>query len=261
MSLDECTCPIDYREAYYGTEKPDFIAKATEDREWANLAWSDRLEAFERHTAGRRILDIGCGPGFFLKCAQDRGWRCHGVDPSRQACAHARSLGLSVTEDYFGPGLSLGRFGVVHMNNVLEHVEDPENFLRQAVSLVNAGGLICVSVPNDNTPFQRAAAKMRDLPNWWLSPHHKSYFDFASLTSLVEKLGCTVLGRTTSFPMEMFILMGLDYVRSETLGKYCHTRRKSFDMALDNETRRRFYRALADAGFGREAVITARVKT
>ena len=65
----------------------------------------------------------------------------------------------------------------------------------------------------------------------------------------------------TSFPMEMFLLMGLDYTKDSALGRSCHNQRKRFDLALDNagfrEARRSFYRALAQAGLGREALVIA----
>ena len=52
-------------------KSPTFIAHAGEDQDWFELAQSDRLEIFEKllPPARRRLLDIGCGPGFFL---QDR---------------------------------------------------------------------------------------------------------------------------------------------------------------------------------------------
>jgi hypothetical protein len=61
--------------------------------------------------------------------------------------------------------------------------------------------------------------------------------------------------------MEMFLLMGENYTAEPALGRACHTRRKRFDLALAetglNEVRQHFYRVLADAGLGREAIIFA----
>ena len=92
-----------YREDYYASEKPTFLAHAGEDQAWAQLAQTDRLEIFETLLPPdrRRLLDIGCGPGFFLETAMRRGWLAQGIEPSRQAAAHARGLGASVTEGFF----------------------------------------------------------------------------------------------------------------------------------------------------------------
>ena len=255
-----------YRELYYSVEKPTFLAHAGEDQDWAGLAQVDRLEIFEGLVGRdqRRLLDIGSGPGFFLKTAKLRGWQVMGIEPSRQAAAHAQSLGVDVVEGFFNadnaPGL--GRFDVVHMNNVLEHVPDPASLLILARDLLSTKGLICINVPNDFSPLQIAGRAAVDANEWWIAPpHHLNYFDFDSAVSLLERLGFQVVERTTSFPMEMFLMMGEDYTKDQTVGRACHERRKRFDLALEasdsGKTRRAFYRALASAGLGREAVIIA----
>lgn len=255
----------EYREKYYAEEKPTFLAHAGEDQEWAILAQADRLESFERllGPGRRRLLDIGSGPGFFLKAAAERGWRVLGVEPSRQAAAHARGLGVDVAEGFFNAETApaLGRFDAVNLNNVLEHVPAPIELLILARECLEPGGVLCVNVPNDFSPLQAAAAA-NGLKPWWIAPpHHLNYFDFASLSNLLERLGFTVAERTTSFPMEAFLLMGDNYVGDAVLGRACHTKRKRFDLALENaglrETRRAFYRALAETGIGREAVVIA----
>ena len=90
-------------------------------------------------------------------------------------------------------------------------------------------------------------------------PHHLNYFDFDSLAALYERLGFTSRERTTSFPMEQFLMMGLNYTTDPALGRACHAQRKRFDLAFERagftETRRAFYRALAETGLGREAVL------
>src|SRR5258707_10300420 len=260
--------PIDldavYREEYYTLEKPDFIVFAEEDQQWAELAQTDRLAIFERLLPRdrRRLLDIGCGPGWFLKTAKERGWQVRGIEPSRQAAAHARSLGIDFVENFFSaksaPGL--GTFDAVHLNNVLEHVPNPIEVLTLARDVLTPGGLLCVNVPNDFTPFQRSACTALSLPEWWVAPpHHLNYFDFDSLAALYERLGFTERDRTTSFPMEQFLMMGLDYTTDPALGRACHAQRKRFDLAFERaglkETRRAFYRALAETGLGREAVL------
>jgi SAM-dependent methyltransferase len=255
-----------YREAYYTEEKPTFLAHAGEDQDWAELAQKDRLDCFERLLPAqrRRLLDIGCGPGFFLKTAKERGWQVLGLEPSRQAAAHARSLGLDVIEGFFNADTAaqLGRFDAVHLNNVLEHVPDPADVVKRSRGLLAPGGILCLNVPNDFTPFQASARASLSLPEWWVAPpHHLNYFDFTSLSHLVTRAGFEVREKTTSFPMEAFLLMGFDYTKDAALGRSCHNQRKRFDLALEKagyqETRRAFYRALAEAGLGREAVVIA----
>jgi SAM-dependent methyltransferase len=263
---DPAALAREYAENYYTQEKPDFIAHAREDQDWFALAQTDRLELFEGLLAPtrRRLLDIGCGPGFFLKTAIARGWNAAGIEPSRQAAAHARSLGASVTEGFFSAATApgLGRFDAINLTNVLEHVPDPVAILTAARGLLDPGGVLCVGVPNDFSPFQIAAQNAAGLDDWWVAPpHHLNYFDFESLSALLARLGLKVRERMTSFPMEAFLMMGERYVGDPALGRACHAKRKNFDFALEaaglKETRRAFYRALANQGLGREAVVIA----
>lgn len=255
-----------YREDYYASEKPTFLTHAGEDQAWAQLAQTDRLEIFEALLPPdrRRLLDIGCGPGFFLETAMRRGWLAHGIEPSRQAAAHARGLGAAVTEGFFNSESAgaLGAFDVVHLNNVLEHIPDPAHLITLAHGLLEPGGIICINVPNDFSPMQLAGMTATGAADWWVAPpHHLNYFDFESLTNLLDRLGFTSAARTTSFPMEAFLMMGENYIGDSGLGRACHNRRKKFDLAFEaaglKATRRAFYRALAEAGLGREAVVIA----
>ena len=275
---DPASLEREYRENYYSEEKPSFIAHAGEDQDWFELAQNDRLAIFERllpasassseaggqKNARRRLLDIGCGPGFFLKTAIARGWQGHGMEPSVQAAAHARSLGATVTEGFFNyeSSLRLGRYDVVNLTNVLEHVPDAAQTLSRAASLLEPGGVLCVGVPNDFSLFQIAARTVADTGDWWLAPpHHLNYFDFESLEGAIEKLDLKLVERTTSFPMEAFVMMGDNYVGDPSLGRACHNKRKNFDLAFEKAgltaTRRDFYRAMAKLGIGREAVVIA----
>lgn len=258
-----------YRDEYYARDKPAFLTHAAEDQAWARLADSDRLEAIETLLPAerRRLLDIGCGPGYFLQTAVERGWDAHGIEPSRHAAAHARALGAQITEGFFNSesAATLGRFDAVNLCNVLEHVPDPAHLIRLAHDVLEPGGVVCVTVPNDFSPLQMAGRAALNTPEWWVAPpHHLNYFNFDSLSALLSHFGFAPQARTTSFPMEAFLMMGDNYVNHPILGRTCHNRRKKFDMAFEaaglKDTRRGFYRALADLGIGREAVVIA-VKT
>ena len=118
-------------------------------------------------------------------------------------------------------------------------------------------------VPNDYSPFQDALRTACDLPPWWVAPpHHVNYFDFDSLAGLVARCGFEVLRRDATFPIDMFLLMGDNYLGNDELGRACHARRMRFETNLDKagkgEVKRRLYGALAELGLGREVQILAR---
>ena len=89
-------------------------------------------------------------------------------------------------------------------------------------------------------------------------PDHVNYFTFDSLGRVLESLGLEVVDAIGDFPMEMFLLMGDDYVADRTLGPQCHRRRVAFELGLTGELRRSIYRNLARAQTGRNCFVFAR---
>ena len=257
----------EYRHEYYAREKPLYIERYREDLEWWTMVYVERLETFERLVGpGRRkLLEIGSGPGFFLQAGKERGWDVLGVEPAVKAWEHAQSLGLEVLNDVFDDEVRcrLPLFDGVHLSAVLEHVPNPAQMLRAIGDTLNPGGVLCVVVPNDFSEFQRASRETEGLRPWWIAPpHHLNYFNFDSLEALVERMGFTVEVRDTTFPIDMFLLMGEDYVDNDEVGRSCHRRRMRFETNLQRaglvELKQRFYRACAGLGIGREIVLFAR---
>jgi SAM-dependent methyltransferase len=256
-----------YKSHYYGTEKPLYLERYTEDQAWWDLTYRDRYDTFESFLpAGRRrILDVGSGPGLFLLTGKARGWKPIGVEPGEQPAAHSRGLGLEIVEDFLTPEVAarLGTFDVVHMSEVLEHIPDPVAFLGMSSQLLDRGGLICIVVPNDYNPLQKVLREAEGYQPWWVAPpHHLNYFTPKSLRGLLERTGFEVLHTEGTFPIEFFLLFGDNYVGNDTLGRQCHGRRKRLEVMMERggqtPLRRRLYQALAAEGIGREVMMFGR---
>ena len=88
-----------------------------------------------------------------------------------------------------------------------------------------------------------------------------NYFSASSLTSLLSSAGLDVFHRQASFPMEMFLLFGDDYVSNGDLGRICHQKRIQFEQNLvkhgHGDKLTDFYSALADLNLGRQIVVYA----
>lgn len=254
-----------YKDEYYTTEKKDYIDYAIEDLEWWETTYSDKYDTFETYITsdGKSILDIGCGPGYFLLYGKKRGWDCYGVDPSSVASKHAQDNGLNISNALFDKNdYHDMKFDVIHMHNVLEHISNPIQLVNDATSLLKAGGILCVGVPNDFSPFQKILWKNLDFKPWWLAPpHHINYFTPESLTKLIEKNKLNVFLKESSFPMELFLLLGDNYIDNPKLGREMHFKRKKFDLALsknDNNLKRELYQSLAKLNLGREIILYAK---
>jgi len=258
-----------YREQYYLNEKPLYFKRYQEDLDWWNLTYEFRYRKFETllGTDRRKILDVGSGPGIFLQHGIQRGWKGVGIEPSRLAAQHSRDLGLEIIEEFLSEDNvgSLGLYDIVHMSQVLEHVPDPAAMVNLSWQLVLPGGLYCIVVPNDYNPFQKALTDACGFKPWWVSPpHHINYFSYDSLGRLLTRNGFDIVSGTTTFPIDMFLLMGDNYVGSDETGRECHRRRMDFERNLiragKSELLEEIYTAFSKLGLGRELLVIARKK-
>ena len=141
----------------------------------------------------------------------------------------------------------------------LEHLPDPVGLLRDVAALLAPQGFLVIRVPNDFNVLQLSAQKTLGKAPWWVAvPDHVNYFTYRSLRGLLQRLGWEVVYAQGDFPMEMFLLMGDDYVAHPEVGARCHRKRQQLELALSGEDRRAWYRALAEAGLGRNCLMMAK---
>lgn len=255
-----------YEEEFY-LSQTDYIKNHTEDLDWWSIEHNEKYDLFDELLSecdtNKRILDIGSGPGYFLKVGKDRGWDVKGIEPGKPAYIFAtEKLGLNVINDFFSSKnyRDFGLFNVVHMNNVLEHVHEPKALLSLAYEIVESGGVICITVPNDYNPLQKVVVDHLEKEPWWVVPKdHINYFNCNSLSRLIEEAGFKIVYTTASFPLEFFLLMGDDYVGNGPLGREIHGKRKKFDLAMaesgNNRLKRQIYNKLSEIGLGREITV------
>jgi SAM-dependent methyltransferase len=243
--------------------------EAQVERAWlAATLHADVIDAIERGTGSgipRSVLDIGCGTGDLIRSLVDAGWDARGTEPAAEIAAAGRASGLDIAVTPAHAFLHEWRasarpgFGAVTLLNVLEHVPDPVELLRDVAGALVPGGCLVVRVPNDFSPLQAAALRTLGGDPWWVvAPDHINYFDHASLRGLAERLGFEVFEQSADYPMELFLLMGSDYRRRPRVGSAVHHKRRTLELALEPETRRRLGQAWAAAGIGRNAFLAAR---
>ena len=158
---------------------------------------------------------------------------------------------------------SLGQFDAVNMSEVLEHIPDPAGLLSLVYGRLSDDGLLCLTVPNDFNPFQLALRDHLGFRDWWVAPpHHINYFDAESLSKLIEISGFMVLHKEATFPIDMFLLMGENYIGNDVVGRECHGRRKNFEGALLKaglgDLKKKLYERLIELNIGREITLYAK---
>lgn len=144
----------------------------------------------------RRLLDIGCGTGYFLDIARGRGWQVEGVDISPEAVQYARShYRLTVHQgDAFQLPPCGDTYDAITFWDVLEHVPNPLEQLFQAHRLLKPGGVLAVSTPNVLGFSTRLAGRGSSIFNPY---EHLYYFSIQTLRALLIKAGFRMLRCTT----------------------------------------------------------------
>lgn len=135
------------------------------------------------------LLDIGCGYGFFLELARQRGWRVYGVEPCAHARAYATSKSLEVdSKNIFARAYKDETFDVVTLFYVLEHLPDPLRYLKEINRILKPGGLLLARVPH-TTPLVKFL-KILGIPNRLYDvPSHLSDFSPSTIAMALAKTG------------------------------------------------------------------------
>jgi len=261
-----------YIEEFYSSAYKQFnnssLKVQKEDKVFFDSRWESIFNrCLEYFGDGKQLsmFDIGCGFAQALLYFREKGMEVSGLEPAMEAIEYAKTQGLKVfqaqIEDFNCVGSK--RFDVVLLLNVLEHLRYPaETLLSMKEKILKPKGLLIINVPNEFNDFQLIASEEFRLDNWWVCPpNHINYFSAKSLKHLLAKCDYNIFDYQSSFPLEMFMLMGDVYVGDSKLGKMCHQRRVKFEYLMKKhgkaEKLRRFYKYLADLDLGREITIYA----
>ena len=131
--------------------------------------------------AGSRILDVGCGTGYFLHAAQQQ-WEAWGLDPAPEAVAYCQGRGLNRVS--VGSVADLGkpswpRFGAICFFDVLEHLDDDLGALKATAAMLSPGGLVLATVP-----AYKWLWSSHDTQN-----HHRRRYTRGMLQKVLEQAG------------------------------------------------------------------------
>jgi SAM-dependent methyltransferase len=167
-------------EAFYRElEHPEYFTRARPEFQ--------RTLQFARRRELKRVLDVGCGSGYFLDQAKLAGLETYGLELNSQAAEKARAKGHTIL-----PGLLhelkraqlSGGLDLITLFQVLEHVPDPLALMKQAAALLDSGGYIAVAVPSIRGPGR---FQPWDPAQW--PPHHLSWWRLADFEHLAVAAG------------------------------------------------------------------------
>ncbi|MFF8030768.1 MULTISPECIES: class I SAM-dependent methyltransferase [unclassified Streptomyces] len=113
---------------------------------------ADQVEAYDGPVAGRVVVDVGGGGGYFTEEFRRRGAHAYLFEPDARELAGKPPRGTVIADGYLLP-LADGAADVTFTSNVLEHVADPGTFLSELARVTRPGGLIYVSFTNWLSPW------------------------------------------------------------------------------------------------------------
>jgi SAM-dependent methyltransferase len=133
-----------------------------------------------------RLLDIGCGSGWFLSQMRAQGWDVTGVEPNAAAANFGKTeQGLNIF-----PGSLLDAkfparsFDYVRMNHSFEHIEHPNQVLDEAYRILADNGKLMIGVPN------RDSFNARFFGRYWhhlALPVHTFSYSVQTLSQMLRK--------------------------------------------------------------------------
>ncbi len=259
------------KEFYYIDDKRDsYLSDTEKDTDYRELLHEDKYSNLIRlgiNPTGASLLDIGSGGGLLLEYFSLKGWDVLGVEPSIRAYQFAtkrnRNTVNQIVEQFLAT--SMRKFDVIHLRGVLDNILNPIEILRELkVKALKETGILVVDTSNDYNDFQKCICDGLGERPWWIEGDTLNFFTVKSLRRLFRTAGLRILHQEATFPLELFALVGENYIRHPELGKIIHKKRVHFEKVLvkagRGDVKRRFYKALASAGLGRSIIMYGTAK-
>lgn len=166
---------------YEGYGRNDYLSDLTIQ------AYERILDTFEPYRKTNKLIDVGCGIGYFLEVAKKRGWEVYGTEFTEEAVNICESKGASMQLGVLNPdNYAPESFDVICSFEVIEHINNPREELGNFHKLLRKGGLVYCTTPNFN------AVERYQLGADWnviTYPEHLSYYTPKTLKRVFAETG------------------------------------------------------------------------
>lgn len=104
---------------------------------------------------GLKLLDVGCGSGWFVQLMNDIGFEAYGIEPDEIAAKIAKentSENVKITQGFLSDNIYENNyFDYITLRHVIEHLGNPEDTLLICFKLLKPGGKLYIQTPNLNS--------------------------------------------------------------------------------------------------------------
>lgn len=161
--------------------REDFLSPITVKR------YHELLDKFEPFRKTNKLLDVGCGVGYFLEVARERGWEVYGTEFTDESMRINSDKGFKMNQ---GPlkasNYDAQSFDVVTSFEVIEHINNPDEEMNQVKTILRSGGLFYCTTPNFNSVSRH---QLKGQWNVIVYPEHLSYYTPKSMNYLMKQHG------------------------------------------------------------------------
>jgi 2-polyprenyl-3-methyl-5-hydroxy-6-metoxy-1,4-benzoquinol methylase len=153
---------------YDGYGRNDYLSPLTIKR------YHELLDKFEKFRKTNKILDVGCGIGYFLEVAKKRGWDVYGTEYTDEAIRICEEKNIKMKQGKLNPSdFEPESFDIVTSFEVLEHINNPRDEINNFKSVLRKGGLVYFTTPNFNSLLRFKLKEKYDVITY---PEHLSYY-------------------------------------------------------------------------------------
>jgi 2-polyprenyl-3-methyl-5-hydroxy-6-metoxy-1,4-benzoquinol methylase len=190
---------------YFNSKNNNFIAKIL----FSPLKFMIRGTKIEKN---KNILDIGSGSGQFLYEMKESGMNVWGVEPGDFDNKGNKKYNLNIkNSDLIKAKYQKEFFDVITMNHVLEHLNNPEENIKEVHRILKNKGNFIIGIPNSNSLAYKIFKK-----NWHQLdiPRHLFNYSNKNVRILLEKNGFKIYkirynSRPNQFVVSLYFLLGI----------------------------------------------------
>lgn len=164
------------------------------------------------HISGKKFengkfLDIGCGSGSTVRAAVDLGWEAVGVDIDPELIRVGKEQ-LQVDlrcSPLLESGFEENQFHFIRLRDVIEHLPNPYDVLREVKRLLHPDGFAVIATPNEDalpTQVRLLAGHKRDTVATVVPPHHVHGFTPKTLKCIADRVGLKIFDISTTTPVD-----------------------------------------------------------
>lgn len=133
-----------------------------------------------------KMLDIGCANGEFLEYAREYGWQAYGIEISSEGYKSCMNKKIHISNCELKENrYSDNMFECITMWDVIEHLLDPLDELKEIYRILNKNGRLFISTPNMN----KSKIEGENWCGFNGSYEHLFFFDIETLKKMLVKAG------------------------------------------------------------------------